>query len=104
PPAFQPRGACASISAMRVSWLMWLVLATAPAYGPELEGFDYPFPVGRFDFTSQRQPLHMSYLDVAPEKPGGRTVVLLHGKNFCAGTWESTIRALTQAGFRVVAP
>ena len=95
---------------MRVPWLVSLVLAAVsnaaelPAYGPELEGFDYAFPVHRFDFDSQRQPLHMSYLDIAPEKPNGRAAVLLHGKNFCAGTWESTIRALAKAGYRVVAP
>ena len=76
----------------------------APAYGPELEGFAYPFPVERFAFTSQRQPLQMGYLDVRPERPNGRTAVLLHGKNFCAATWESQIRALTGAGYRVIAP
>lgn len=85
--------------------LLALVLAAAPpVYGPELEGFDYAFPVQRFDFESQRVRLHMSYLDVKPEKPNGRTVVLLHGKNFCAGTWEATIRALVAAGYRTVAP
>jgi len=83
--------------------VLWLVLIAA-AYGPELEGFDYPFPVQRFELDSQRQSLRMSYLDVAPEKPNGRAVVLLHGKNFCAGTWESTIRVLAKAGYRVVAP
>lgn len=31
-------------------------------------------------------------------------MVLLHGKNFCAATWESAIAALTERGFRVVAP
>ena len=31
-----------------------------PAYGPELEGFDYPFPVERFSLTSQRQLLQMA--------------------------------------------
>src|SRR5437660_10613553 len=46
----------------------------------------------------------MSYLDVRPRASNGHTAVLLHGKNFCAGTWESTIRALTQAGYRAVAP
>ncbi len=46
----------------------------------------------------------MAYLDVKPDKPNGRTVVLLHGKNFCAATWEGQIRALTGAGYRVVAP
>ena len=75
-----------------------------PAYGLELEGFDYGFPVERFAFTSQRQPLEMAYLDVKPTRPNGRTALLLHGKNFCAGTWEDTIRALTDAGYRVVAP
>jgi pimeloyl-ACP methyl ester carboxylesterase len=75
-----------------------------PAYGPELEGFDYPFPVQRFAFTSQRQPLQMAYLDVKPEQPNGQTVVLLHGKNFCSATWELTIKDLVAAGYRVVAP
>ena len=80
------------------------VAADEPAYGPELEGFPYAFPVQRYDFRSQRKKLHMSYLDVGPQAPNGRTVVLLHGKNFCTGTWENTIRALTQAGYRVIAP
>ena len=75
-----------------------------PAYGPELEGFAYPFPVSRFHLTSQRQPLQMAYLDLRPATPNGRTVVLLHGKNFCAATWESQIRALGAAGYRVIAP
>ena len=78
--------------------------ADPPAYGPELEGFDYAYPVQRFDLQSQRQALHMSYLDVRPRQPDGRVVVLLHGKNFCAGTWEATIKALSEAGYRVVAP
>jgi pimeloyl-ACP methyl ester carboxylesterase len=76
----------------------------APAYGPELEGFDYPFPVQRFAFTSQRQSLQMAYLDVKPDRPNGQTAVLLHGKNFCAATWEPTIKDLVAAGYRVIAP
>ncbi|RZA32298.1 MAG: alpha/beta hydrolase [Lysobacteraceae bacterium] len=46
----------------------------------------------------------MAYLDVAPAAPNGRTVVLLHGKNFCAATWQSAIGALSGAGYRVIAP
>ncbi|QDI02817.1 alpha/beta hydrolase [Xanthomonas cerealis pv. cerealis] len=77
----------------------------APRYGAQLEGFNYPYPVARYEFASQRQPLQMAYLDVAPTgTPNGRTVVLLHGKNFCAATWESAIAALTAAGYRVIAP
>ncbi|MDQ8731859.1 alpha/beta hydrolase [Bradyrhizobium sp. LHD-71] len=78
---------------------------TRPAYGPQLEGFTYPHPVQRFEFPSQRQTVSMAFMDIAPEgQANGRTVVLLHGKNFCGATWESTIRTLTQAGFRVIAP
>ena len=75
-----------------------------PVYGPELEGFDYPLPVQRFKFESQRQSVQMAYLDVQPEQFNGRTVVLLHGKNFCAATWEATLRVLQKNGFRVVVP
>jgi pimeloyl-ACP methyl ester carboxylesterase len=75
----------------------------AAVYGPELEGFDYPFPVQRFTFPSQSQNVSMALMDVTPATPNGRTVVLLHGKNFCAATWEATITALTRAGYRVVA-
>ena len=77
---------------------------SGPTYGPELQGFDYAYPVRDFVFRSQGKPMKMAYLDVTPAQPNGRTVVLLHGKNFCAGTWEQTIAALSSAGYRVVAP
>jgi len=76
----------------------------APRYGGELEGFDYPFEVQRFRFESQRQSMQMAYMDVKPDKPNGRTVVLLHGKNFCSASWEPTIKDLIAAGYRVIAP
>lgn len=78
--------------------------ADEPVYGAELEGFAYPAPVQQFNFKSQGVAMHMAYMEVKPTQPNGRTVVLLHGKNFCAGTWETTIQALSQAGFRVIAP
>ncbi|MDF0533076.1 alpha/beta hydrolase [Shewanella sp. A32] len=78
--------------------------AAKPAYGPELEGFSYPWPVKQFQFESQQQPLHMAYMDLQPTKANGHTVVLLHGKNFCAATWEDTGRSLSAAGYRVVIP
>ncbi len=74
-------------------------------YGPHLEGFSYPHRIERFEFSSQRQPLTMGYMDVAPAgKANGRTVVLMHGKNFCAATWEESIAVLSQNGYRVIAP
>jgi pimeloyl-ACP methyl ester carboxylesterase len=75
-----------------------------PRYGPELQGFEYPWPVRHFHFVSQGVALDMAYMDVAPATPNGQTAVLLHGKNFCAATWQSTIVILSAAGYRVVAP
>lgn len=66
----------------------------------------YPWPVKLFRFSSQLQDLEMAFMDV-PSDPGtdtGRTAVLLHGRNFCAATWEGTISVLASAGFRVVVP
>ena len=95
---------------MRCLAFLFLALA-APAlaqdgavYGPMLEGYDYPHPVSHYRFSSQGAAMDMAYMDVAAAKPNGRTVVLLHGKNFCAATWDGSIQALTGAGFRVIAP
>jgi pimeloyl-ACP methyl ester carboxylesterase len=75
-----------------------------PSYGPQLEGFEYPWPVSHFSFTSQGEALEMAYMDVKPAgTSNGRTVVLLHGKNFCAATWQDTIAALVEAGYRAIA-
>jgi pimeloyl-ACP methyl ester carboxylesterase len=78
--------------------------AEHPSYGPELEGFDYPYEVQRYELTSQGSALTMAYMDVRPQSPNGKTAVLLHGRNFCAATWETTIAALSKAGYRVIAP
>lgn len=76
-----------------------------PSYGVELQGFAYPHPIEHFKFTSQGEDLQMAYMDVAAAgTPNGQTVVLLHGKNFCGATWDSSITALTGAGYRVIAP
>lgn len=83
------------------------VLATEKplSYGPQLEGFDYPYTLHHYSFDSQGQTLQMGYMDVAANAhANGQTVVLLHGKNFCAATWESTIKTLSDAGYRVIAP
>ena len=73
-------------------------------FGPELEGFDYPWPVHDFAFVSQGEGLTMRYMDIAAEAPIGKTILLLHGKNFCAATWEDQIKALSARGYRVIAP
>ncbi|WP_330210403.1 alpha/beta fold hydrolase [Pseudomonas sp. AM4(2022)] len=77
----------------------------ADTYGPELQGFAYPYPLNHFVFQSQGKSLQMGYMDVpATGTPNGRSVVLMHGKNFCGATWEGSIKALSDAGYRVIAP
>lgn len=76
-----------------------------PALGANLERFAYPFPVRWYEAPSQGDVVRMAYMDVAPTAAPNRvTVVLLHGKNFCAATWEATIRDLAARGYRVIAP
>ena len=41
----------------------------------------------------------MAYMDLAPAKPNGRTVVMFHGKNFCSASWDSLLDRLRDAGF-----
>ncbi|KAH7329059.1 alpha/beta hydrolase fold domain-containing protein [Stachybotrys elegans] len=107
---------------MRLSLLSGLLVAAlqpaavaAQASGTILDGpfpadlhgsnFTYPWPPRVFRFSSQLQELDMAFLDVPPcGAPNGKTAVLLHGKNFCAPTWNGTIRALSARGYRVVAP
>ncbi len=46
--------------------------AATPSYGPELQGFAYPFKLQHFRFVSQRQKLQMGFMDVAPERQAER--------------------------------
>jgi pimeloyl-ACP methyl ester carboxylesterase len=73
-------------------------------FGIRLEQVRYPFSVNSLRLESQREPLEMAYMDIAPEAPNGRSVVLLHGKNFNGYYWESTAKSLLAAGYRVVIP
>jgi pimeloyl-ACP methyl ester carboxylesterase len=73
-------------------------------YGIDLEGFPYPYPVNLLPLVNDGEALRMAYMDVPPDKPNGRTVVLLHGRNFPSSYWAPVIRVLTEAGYRVVVP
>jgi len=73
-------------------------------YGIGLEGFAYPYPVSLLPLVNDGEQLRMAYMDVAPAQPNGRTVVLLHGRNFPSSYWAPVIRTLTEAGYRVVVP
>lgn len=76
-------------------------------WGPmsiNLEDVPYPHPVSYLSFTLDGQDVRMAYMDVAPSgTSNGESVVLLHGMNFFAEAWTSTIDVLSRAGFRVIA-
>jgi len=74
------------------------------ALDPELTNYQYPHPVGFHEFDTQGQRLRMAYMDIAAPRPNGRAVVLMHGKNFSGAYWAPTIKALSEAGYRVIAP
>jgi len=69
-----------------------------------LTNYKYPYEVSFLNFKSQNQDLKMAYMDIKPNKPNGKTVVLLHGKNFNGAYWKTTADALTKEGFRVIVP
>src|SRR5450432_3611425 len=64
----------------------------------------YPYPVQYFSLNLDGQHIQMAYMDVKPGKPNGESVLLFHGKNFSGFYWKDVIPALTNAGYRVIAP
>ena len=73
-------------------------------YGIALEGFAYPYPVHLLPLVNDGEQVRMAYMDVAPVQPNGRSVVLLHGRNFPSSYWAPVIKTLSEAGYRVVVP
>ncbi len=69
-----------------------------------LSNYQYPFEVYFKEFKSQNQSLKMAFMDVKPSNPNGKTIMLLHGKNFNGAYWEKTAKDLAKNGFRVIIP
>src|SRR2546429_8504389 len=78
--------------------------AAREPYGIALEGFAYPYPVHLLPLVNDGEQVRMAHMDVAPAQPNGRTVVLLHGRNFPSSYWAPVIKTLNDAGFRGVVP
>lgn len=75
------------------------------ALGICLEEYEYPYPVQFFSVSSDLQQLRMAYMDIPPKTATtGKTVVLFHGKAFGCYYFHNVIEALTETGYRVVAP
>lgn len=64
----------------------------------------YPYPLDSISLTSAGQHFSMAYMDVRPSQSNGKTLLLLHGKNFNGYYWKDIIPWLVDKGYRVVAP
>lgn len=65
---------------------------------------DYPYEVRYFPLKLENQPVKMAYMDESPKVYNGRTIVLMHGKNFNGFYWKNVIAALVAKGYRVIVP
>lgn len=74
---------------------------SALAFGQSLQ---YAYPVQYLSLNIEQQPVKMAYMDVKPGHANGKTVLLLHGKNFNGYYWKDVIAFLSQNGYRVVVP
>lgn len=75
------------------------------ALGIGLESFVYPYPVQYLTLRMEGQDVKLAFMDVEAAAPAnGRTVVLMHGRNFFGAYWKDTIRLLSGRGYRVVVP
>lgn len=94
---------------MRLLTLLPFVASTSLAQTvipPSIWNYTYPWPLHYHPLTSQRLNLSMAYMDVPPSTntTTPKTIVLLHGKNFCGPTWQDTATRLSTAGYRVLIP
>jgi pimeloyl-ACP methyl ester carboxylesterase len=69
-----------------------------------LIGFTQSYSLKYFNFVSQQQELKMAYIYETALRPSGKTIVLLHGKNFSGDYWSKTIDALLKKGYNILAP
>lgn len=92
------------ISLLAIVSALPMVAQERPELDIMLTNYEYPYAVHYMDFISQNQEMKMAYMDVYPDRPNGKVVVLLHGKNFNGAYWKTTIEALTSEGFRVIVP
>jgi pimeloyl-ACP methyl ester carboxylesterase len=95
----------AAVLALAASALSSAVAQAEDPLGIALEGLPYPYEISYLSLAMGGEPVKMAYMDVAPTgSPNGRTVVLLHGRNFFGEYWKDTIAFLSAAGWRVLVP
>ena len=93
-----------AVTILMLSIVPNLLFSQIKALDAELTNYQYPYEVHFLDLKSQNQELKMAYMDVKPQNPNGKTILLLHGKNFNGAYWEQTAKDLSDKGFRVIIP
>ena len=74
------------------------------AVSANFEEIPYPYPVHFLELNRFQQDIRMAYMDVHPSgRANGQTVFIQHGMNFYSEAYTPTIKALSDAGFRVIA-
>jgi pimeloyl-ACP methyl ester carboxylesterase len=73
--------------------------------GVGLEGFVYPYPVQYLTVRIDGVDLKLAFMDVEPTATAnGRTLLLMHGRNFFGAYWKDTIHFLSSKGYRLLVP
>lgn len=64
----------------------------------------HPYEIKEIELSSQRQVVTMAYMFEQAQQGNGKTVLLLHGKNFTGAYWGDVMKKLVSKGYNVVAP
>lgn len=93
-----------AVAVIMLSIAPTLLFSQVKPLDADLTNYQYPYEVHFLDLKSQNNDLKMAYMDVKPENSNGKTIMLLHGKNFNGAYWEKTAKDLSNKGFRVIIP
>jgi pimeloyl-ACP methyl ester carboxylesterase len=84
--------------------LVFLFLVVVPGIFIFAQDLKYPYEVRYITLNIEKKPVKMAYMDVPGKNLNGKTVVLLHGKNFNGYYWKNVISFLQGSGYRVIVP
>ncbi|AZA54197.1 alpha/beta fold hydrolase [Chryseobacterium sp. G0201] len=93
-----------AVAVIMLSIAPTLLFSQVKPLDADLTNYQYPYEVHFLDLKSQNNDLKMAYMDVKPKTSNGKTIMLLHGKNFNGAYWDKTAKDLSDKGFRVIIP
>ncbi|MET3539039.1 alpha/beta fold hydrolase [Chryseobacterium limigenitum] len=93
-----------AVAVIMLSIAPTLLFSQVKPLDADLTNYEYPYEVHFINLKSQNNDLKMAYMDVKPKTSNGKTILLLHGKNFNGAYWKQTAKDLSDKGFRVIIP